>query len=492
MLGLLTDFVEELRAAGIPASTVETIDALEAVAVVDLADRAALKAALGATLVKSARHLDAFDTAFEVFFGLDRPPPPSGSDIGGESVCTDSSSDSSSPQGGSGGSGSLSELLAAAMGSHDWDTVRGLVERAVEELAQMTSGRPVGGAYYLYRTLRRLDVDSLRRMLLELAEEQRTHPGLADETLERRLRYEEVDALIERLREELLAEIRRRLVADRGSQAVAATLRAPPLEELDLMHASDDQLRRIEELIGPLTRKLAARLARRDLHRRRGRLDFRRTVRASLATGGVPLDLRFRSMRRFRPEIFLLCDVSGSMATFARFTLQFTYAMSARFAGLRAFAFVDGVDEITHLLTPGLRFGEAAQRIFSEAEVVELDGHSDYGNAFSRFSVSYGGELTARSTVIIAGDARNNYRDFGEEALAEMAGAAEAVFWLNPEPRAYWDTGDSLQSRMSAHCTEVFEVRNLLQLEQFVENLADFRRKSPPGPVRRAASPIGR
>jgi len=488
VLGLLTDFVEELRAAGIPVSTVETIDALEAAAVVDLADRAALKAALGATLVKSARHLDAFDIAFEVFFGLDRPPPPAETDIGRESV----SVDDSSLQGTSGGVGSLAELLAAAMGSHDWETVRGLVEQAVEELAGMTSGRPVGGAYYLYRTLRRLDVDSLRRMLMELVEERGSHPGLGDEILERRLRAEQVDALIERLREELMAEIRRRLVADRGSQAVAATLRAPPLEEMDLMHASDAQLRRIEELIGPLTRKLAARLARRDLHRRQGRLDFRRTVRASLATGGVPLDVRFRSMRRFRPEIFLLCDVSGSMATFARFTLQFTYAMSARFSSLRAFAFVDGVDEITDLLTPGLRFGEAAQRIFSEAEVVELDGHSDYGNAFSRFSNRYGGELTARSTVIIAGDARNNYRDFAGEALAEMARVAEAVYWLNPEPRAYWDTGDSLQSRMSAHCTEVYEVRNLLQLEQFVENLADYRRKAPVGPIRAPASPVGR
>lgn len=488
MLGLLTDFVEELRAAGIPASTVETIDALEAMAVVDLADRAALKSALGATLVKSARHLDAFDTAFEVFFGVDRPPPPAESDIGGETAA----SDGSSPQGGAGGMGSLAELIAAAMGSHDWETLKDLVQRAVEELAGMTSGRPVGGAYYLYRTLRRLDVDSLRQMLMEMLEERGLHPGVNEETLGRRFRNEEVEALIERLREELVAEIRRRLVADRGSQAVAATLRAPPLEEMDLMHASDAHLRRIEELIGPLTRKLAARLARRDLHRRRGRLDFRRTVRASLATGGVPVDLRFRSMRRFRPEIFLLCDVSGSMATFARFTLQFTYAMSARFSSLRAFAFVDGVDEITDLLTPGLRFGEAAQRIFSEAEVVELDGHSDYGNAFSRFSDRYGGELTARSTVIIAGDARNNYRDFGGEALAEMATVAEAVYWLNPEPRAYWDTGDSLQSRMSAHCTEVYEVRNLLQLEHFVENLADYRRRRPVRPIRGSALPIGR
>ena len=488
MLSLLTDFVEELRAAGVPVSTVETIDALGALEVVNLADRDALKSALGATLVKSARHMDAFDTAFEVFFALNRPPPPAEAEIATQAVSTDGSSQT----GAAGGLGSLAESLAAALGSHDWETLRRLVERAVEELAGMTSGRPVGGAYYLYRTMRRLDIDSLREMLAELLGEQGLHPGLNEEVLENRFRAEEVDALIERLRKELMTEIRRRLVADRGSQPVAATLRAPPLEELDLMHASEVQLRRIEEMIGPLTRKLAARLARRDLHRRRGRLDFRRTVRASLATGGVPLDLRFRAMRRFRPEIFLLCDVSGSMATFARFTLQFTYAMSARFSSLRAFAFVDGVDEITDLLIPGLRFGAVAQRIFSEAEVVELDGHSDYGNALSRFSDRYGSELTPRSTVIIAGDARNNYRGFDGEALAETARVAEAVYWLNPEPRAYWDTGDSLQSRMSAHCTHVYEVRNLLQLEQFVENLADHRRKAPIPPIRRSASPIVR
>ena len=485
MLSLLTDFVEELRTAGVPVSTVETIDAMGALEVVDLADRNALKSALSATMVKSARYLEAFDTAFEVFFALNRPPPPAET----EPAPQDVPADGVSQMGSAGGSVSLAEALAAALGSYDWGALRRLVEQAVDELAGMTSGRPVGGAYYLYRALRRLDLDLLREMLAELVEQRGSHPGLSGDALEDHLRAEEVNALIERLRRELMAEIRRRLVADRGRHLVAATLRAPPLEELDLMHASESQLRRIEDLIGPLTRKLAARLARRDLHRRRGRLDFRRTVRASLATGGVPLDIRFRSNRRFRPEIVLLCDVSGSMATFARFTLQFTYAMSARFSSLRAFAFVDGVDEITDLLTPGLRFGVVAQRIFSEAEVVELDGHSDYGNALTRFSDQYGSELTPRSTVIIAGDARNNYRDFDTEALAKAAATVEAIYWLNPEPRAYWDTGDSLMSKMGAYCTEVYEVRNLSQLESFVERLADHRRQPPTRRIRRSVSP---
>lgn len=477
MLSLLTDFVEELRVAGVPVSTVETIDATQALKVVDLADRAALKTALGATLVKSARYLEAFDTAFEVFFALNRPPPPAAST---ETLASDPQD--SSP-GGAGG-GSLTEALAAALNSGDREALGRLVRQAVEQLAGMTSGRPVGGAYYLYRTLRRLDMDRLRELLTEMADSD-SGPAITDDDLAARLGTEQTDALIESLRQELIAEIRRRLVADRGRGQVAATLRAPPPEEVDLMHASESELRRIEELIGPLTRKLAARLARRDLHRYRGRLDFRRTLRASLASGGVPLDLRLRPQRRFRPQIFLLCDVSGSMATFARFTLQFTYAMSARFSGLRAFAFVDGLDEITHLLTPGMRFGSVAGRIFAEAEVVEMDGHSDYGNALSRFSDLYGGELTARSTVIIAGDARNNYRDFDAASLAQVSEASEAIYWLNPEPQAYWNTGDSLMGAMALWCTNVYEVRNLRQLERFVEQLADHRLRPPVGRVRK-------
>ena len=168
MLSLLTDFVEELREAGVPVSMVETIDATEALGVVELADRAALKTALGATLVKSARRLEAFDTAFEVFFALDRPPPPP--EDRADAARTGAGGGESSPDGSSGGGGSLTEALAAALAAGNWEALGRLVRQAVEELAGMTSGRPVGGAYYLYRTLRRLDLDLLRELVEEMSE----------------------------------------------------------------------------------------------------------------------------------------------------------------------------------------------------------------------------------------------------------------------------------------------------------------------------------
>jgi uncharacterized protein with von Willebrand factor type A (vWA) domain len=236
------------------------------------------------------------------------------------------------------------------------------------------------------------------------------------------------------------------------------------------MHATSNDLAEMEAAIGPLTRKLAAKLARRR-KRRTGRLDFRRTVRRSLATGGVPADPQFKHPRPHRPEVWLLCDISGSMATFSRFTLQFTHAMSTHFSRLRSFAFVDTIDEVTHFFGPGVDFGSAVARITTEAEVVWLDGHSDYGNSLETFYNRYGSQLTPRTTVIITGDARNNYRPPRDAILAGVARAARALVWLNPEPTAYWDTGDSAMSHYARHCTSVHEVRTLRQLEEFVETL---------------------
>jgi uncharacterized protein with von Willebrand factor type A (vWA) domain len=200
------------------------------------------------------------------------------------------------------------------------------------------------------------------------------------------------------------------------------------------------------------------------------------------------MEPQFRSPRPTKPEIFLLCDISGSMATFARFTLQFVYAMSGQFSKVRSFAFVDGVDEVTDFFEAGAAFEVALDRVGREAEVVWLDGHSDYGHALSQFWERYGSDLTPRSTVIITGDARNNYRDSRGEVLAAIAEAARAVYWLNPEPRAYWDTGDSIMSALAGQCDDVFEVRNLRQLESFVEGLALPRR--PIGGLRTEWKPV--
>ncbi len=464
LVDVLGGFVQELRATGIPVSMVETIDAMEALRHTDLADREAFKASLGATLVKNARHYDAFETAFDVFFALQRPAPGEP-----EPDLEPLSADDQINAGGGGGDGNLDSLLEAlqqALAEHNLPMLRSLAQQAVRRLAGMEAGRPVGGTYYLYRTLRQLDTEGLLERLVEDAK-----AGGALSALEEQLIREDFAAQITELRDEIEQEIRRRLVADRGREAVAKTLRKPLIEETDLMHATRADLIALDEVIQPLTRKMATRLARRR-RKRDGRLDFKKTMRRSLAMGGVPLEPQFKAAHPSKPEIFLLCDISGSMATFARFTLQFTFAMSSQFSKLRSFAFIDALDEVTSFFEPGVDFSLALNRVTTEAEVVWLDGHSDYGRSFEQFWSRYAGFLTPRSVVIVTGDARSNYRDPQAEILAAIASEARAVYWLNPEPKAYWDTGDSVMSKYRSACTDVREVRNLRQLEEFIESVA--------------------
>ncbi|MGA7097321.1 MAG: VWA domain-containing protein, partial [Acidimicrobiia bacterium] len=305
MLGDITGFIDELRASGVPVSMVEAIDAMRAVESIDLDSRVGLRETLRATLIKNVRHEGAFDTAFDTYFSM-IPLPRDGEatdleDLPGTSP--ERTGDESLPF----DLDQLLDSLLEAMAGLDEERLRQGARRAVEKLAGMEPGRPVGGTYYLYRTLRRLELDELRDRLLEaLGADQE----LSD--FDRRLLEEEVEARIQQLRAEIEEEIRRRLVADRGREAVARTLRRPLIEDVDLMHATTKELAEMEAAIGPLTRKLAAKLARRR-RRRTGRLDFRRTMRKSLATGGVPADPQFRHPRPHRPEVWLLCDISGSM-----------------------------------------------------------------------------------------------------------------------------------------------------------------------------------
>jgi uncharacterized protein with von Willebrand factor type A (vWA) domain len=467
MTAFLTGFVEELRAVGVPVSMVESVDAARAMEHVDLGDRSALKATLGATLVKSARHVDAFEAAFEAFFSL-LPP------VGDEAESRDredllSIGAAGGGRGGGGGEGEVDDLvdaLFAALRDGDTGLMQAVIRQAVSRLAGMEPGRPVGGTYYLYRVVRRLDLDVVRERLADAM-------GVSDPSpLEERLLVEEIDRRLEEFREALRAEIRRRLVADRGPEAVARTLRRPLVEDLDLTTATREDLARLEAVIHPLTRKLATRLAQRRRAGRVGRLDVRRTVRRSLSTGGVPVDPRFRRPRPGKPEIVLLTDISGSVATFARFTMQIVHAIASQFSRVRSFAFIDTIDEVTGFFGPGVDFADAVRRVGTEAEVVWLDGHSDYGNVFSTFVSRHIDAITPRTTVIITGDARTNYHDPGVAALRRIASSARAVYWLDPEHHRYWDTGDSVIGSYAPICDEVYEVRTLRQLEHFVERLA--------------------
>jgi uncharacterized protein len=479
VLDVLTDFVTELRAAGLPVSLTETIDAADAVRHIPLEDRDALKYALGATLVKSSAHWKAFETAFEVFFSL-RGPQYTLDDEGepGDEAGEGRDDDAAQGQGEAGGQGGgggltpeeLAEMLFRALLAANDAQVAALARQAVSRFAGMEPGRPVGGTYYLYRTLRNLDLDGMLERLLQVARDEAPDGRLT--ALEERLARDEIEARLDGLRREIEDEIRRRLVADRGTEALARSVRKPLPEEIEFMHATRDELTALRRAIHPLTRKLAVRLARKRRHGRRGPLDFRSTVRHSLSTGGVPVDPRFRYPRPAKPEIIVIADISGSVASFARFTLHLVHALSSQFSKVRSFVFIDGIDEVTRFFEQAEDVVDAIHRINTEADVVWVDGHSDYGHALSVFWERWGEEITPRSSVLLLGDARNNYHASQAWVVQEIRHRARHVYWLNPEPRGYWGSGDSIVDEYAVHCDDVFEVRNLRQLEHFVEELA--------------------
>jgi uncharacterized protein with von Willebrand factor type A (vWA) domain len=475
---LLGGFIQELRMAGLPVSLTENLDAMQAVKHIPLEDREAFKYALAATLVKNNSHWRAFETVFEVYFSLRGKRYSVGEDGDDELAgLLDDLQDGEQMEGNQSGSGGgdmfspeeLAEMLYKAMQKGDQALMRAVARQAVKRYAGMEPGRPVGGTYYLYRTLRNLDLEGVLDRLMQQA----TDDAPEDLTpLEQRLERDEFESRIDQLKKEVEAEIRRRLVADRGVEAMARTLRKPLPEDVDFMHASREEMAMLRKAIYPLTRKLAVRLARKRRHGRKGPLDFRSTVRHSLSYGGVPAEPKFKYPRPTKPEIFVIADISGSVASFARFTLHLVYAIGAQFSKVRSFVFIDGVDEVTRFFDGVEDIAQAVHRVNTEADVVWVDGHSDYGHALEVFWQTYGKDVGPKTTVLILGDARNNYHASQSWVVKEIEHRARHVYWLNPEPRSYWDTGDSIVGEYGIHCDGVFECRNLRQLEKFVDYLA--------------------
>jgi uncharacterized protein with von Willebrand factor type A (vWA) domain len=478
VLNLLSGFVEELRRAGLPVSLTEHLDAAEAVHHIPIEDREALKYALGATLIKSSSHWHAFETTFDIYFARGLGSGEDGSGDGTESEDGKGGQPPPDGQGQQGGGGAsdqmtpeeLAAMLFQALLERNQSLMRMVARQAVTRFAGIEKGRPVGGTYYLYRTLRNLELDRVLERLIAQARGER--PDADDmSALDQRLLGDEYRGRVDQMRKAVEDEIRRRLVEDRGAQALAKSVRKPLPEDLDVMHATRDELATLQRALQPLSRKLAVRLARRRRHRRRGPLDFRATVRRSLSTGGVPVEPRFRHPRPAKPEIMVVADISGSVASFARFTLHLVYAIQSQFSKVRSFVFVDGIDEVTRFFEQVDDPAEAVARINSEADVVWVDGHSDYGHALSVFYDRWAGEISNRTSVLILGDARNNYHATEDWVLAEIRRKARHLYWLNPEPRDYWGSGDSVVGAYGAHCDRVVECRTLRQLEKFVGDL---------------------
>lgn len=442
-------FLAALREAGLPVSLAEGLDAVHALAAIDLAEREALRAAYAATLVKRRAHREAFDTLFDLWF-----PPVTGSPETARER----------PAYGDPEVRRLRDELSRLLIEGDDDLLRDFARQAVGAYGRGSGGGTGGSPWFSYQVLRTLSPDTLMAGLLAAV---LTERGGLDEKVARRT----FTRRIERFERFVAEDVRRRIAEETGVGKAARGAMRRPLEEIDFLRATRADLTAIRREIQPLARRLAARLTHRRRHGGRGRLDFRRTVRASLSTGGVPMTTHHRPPRPHKPELVVLCDASDSVSSFAHFTLLLTYALREQFARVRAFAFIDDLDEITRFFAPGADVVEAMTRMTREARLVWISGHSDYGRAFGVFEDRYADAITPKTSLLILGDARSNYGSLNLETVERLAGRARHAYWLNPEPLRDWDTGDSAASAYGA-VVPMRECRNLVQLADFVESLA--------------------
>ncbi|GAA1929040.1 VWA domain-containing protein [Nocardioides lentus] len=443
--------VGALRDAGVPVALSEDLDALAAVRLVDWDRRETLRETYAATLLKRAGHRPVLDALFDLWFpprvGAGAEPAPTADDgdavedlrqrvagaITGDAV--EPGGTGGTEGGGSGGSGE-----GGGAGGLD-----ALAVEAVGRLGRLSGRAPGLSTWSAYTTLRRLG---------DLPE------GPGPDAARRAAAF----------RRAVESEALRRVAEQKGPERLAASAVRAPVDRIAFTAAGTADLAAIRREIAPLARRLAARLARDHTARgRRGTLDVRRTVRASMATGGVPMSPVLRPRRERRTDLVVLCDVSGSVAHFARFTLLLVVALREQFRGVRAFAFVDDVVEVTDRLRPGGDVGEVLADLLEAGRGADRSGRTDYGRALRRFADEHADALGPRSTLLVLGDARSNYADPGLPALRRLVAGARRAWWLNPEPVRHWDTGDSVAARY-AEVVAMAECRDLDQLARFVRD----------------------
>ncbi|MGW5571202.1 vWA domain-containing protein [Nocardia thailandica] len=442
----LVDFVGVLREHGILAGPSETVDAGHAIVALGTGDPDRLRAGLAACLLRRNGQRAVFDQLFDLYFlGLELPPARPDDD----------------PE-------ALREKLIATL-VQGADTARlarealdtfGAYGGAGESAGRVTQASGAGWSSYL--TMKSLRPDEISEQVAQ------TMGGTgqfdsAVHTIEARRR-------VDRFRAQVQTEARLRSAELRGTDYIARRGVENSADRTDFLGAREQDLAEMRRLVHPLARKLATRLAVRRKKAVRGQIDLRRTLRRSMATGGVPVDPVLRARRHGRPDLVVLADVSGSVTGFAEFTLQLVQALQDQFSKVRSFGFVDTCAEITSYFTPGEPPEPGfARTIVREAGVARF-GSSNYGEALQGFHDNYLDALGPRTCVLILGDARTNRTDPNLAALEAMIDRAKAVYWLNPEPSRSWNTGDSA-AHTYAEVVTMHECRTVQQLAEVIGRL---------------------
>ncbi|UGU20018.1 vWA domain-containing protein [Mycobacterium avium] len=461
--GHLVGFVEALRGAGISVGPSETVDAGRVMATLGLGNREVLREGLACAVLRRPDHRETYDAMFDLWFPAA---------LGARAVVTDedagpgSGEDALPPDDVEAMREMLLDLLTENPDLADMDErLVAMIARIVEAYGKYSSSR--GPSFWSYQALKAMALDELEgKLLAGLLAPYGDEPTPTQEEIAKALAAQRIT----QLRKLVDAETKRRTAEQLGRDHVQMYGIPQLSENVEFLRASGEQLRQMQRVVAPLARTLATRLAARRRRSRAGTIDLRKTLRKSMSTGGVPIDVVLAKPRPARPELVVLCDVSGSVAGFSHFTLLLVHALRQQFSRVRVFAFIDTTDEVTHMFGPEADLAVAIQRITREAGVYSRDGHSDYGNAFASFEQKFPNVLSPRTSLLVLGDGRTNYRNPEVELLSHMVTASRQAHWLNPEPKHLWGSGDSAVPRYQ-QVIPMHECRSAKQLAAVIDQL---------------------
>jgi uncharacterized protein with von Willebrand factor type A (vWA) domain len=440
----LLEFADELRGEGVAVGTSELLDAFHALDAVSWTSREDFREALAATLAKSQEDRHVLDVLFERFFfrAVEREAVERGLKeerfAGGESLDLEA----------------LRDRIREAIRAGSDGEMRDLARLAIAAFGRQGEGSGVIG----------VDVQRIRRTL-----------GLKGEKAGAEL--PDPDSVprdqLQRFERHIRSELERAQI-----ERTESLPPAKPLRELDraLPSSPAQDLGAVHRVVTQLKRRLATQGSEHRGRRRSGVVDVRRTMRASLETGGVPLSLKYRPRRPRRPELYVLCDVSTSVTSASVFFLSVLHALHDQFRKLRSFVFVERISEVTDVFERERSFQAVSRAIATDAGVADVSGYTDYGRVWLEFLDKVVDDLDPRSTVIVLGDARTNGREPHASVFGRVSMHAGRTFWLNPEPKLYWNYGDSVMAAYEPFCDGVFECWTTKQLEGFTAALADDRR----------------
>ena len=314
MIDVITRFTAELRNAGLRIGLSEELDAFEALREIPLLDRRLFKAALSATLVKRSIDHARFDLLFEIHFATLPPTPVVDAGAAGDVVAARAADRRADPRPRL-STAELDDLVFTVLFGNDVARMPEVADLVVDRYSGITPGTHLMPSWFVLRTVERLRLPAMLERLMDAVRD-----AVQLGPLEERLTRDEFVASIARFRAEVVAAVRRRFVTTAGVADATRAYMADEasggmeriesmLESVNLDAASESEIQELRRALDSLARKFAARMTRNHRDRIHGRLDTRHTIRASMGSGGVPAELRYRHTKRSRPEIAVLVDV---------------------------------------------------------------------------------------------------------------------------------------------------------------------------------------